>query len=642
MFNFQQATNTLRALARCGLSALAVVLAVTTGAPAASNYRPRRPDPQFPANRFEQDSFEAVDRDIGPMRRPYGRFRDDDRLHPFGSDRDRFYDRFDRTDERSRFRRRTDPTESYESSLRGDSDSFGLAIPPGNELAPRRRESFDQDDDFGDEAGYHRAGPARGPLRLPSHFSPQPEHRRPPSHTEDRPDPQELISRRYQDPAVLRFIASASADRILTMYTETLQLIATRHLAPPAPQALVQHGVSNLFEALRNPTFLQANRLSISPQQAQAFGQMLAGQLQQMPVRTAEDATAVLQTAMQLSAQQLQLSPVIVGIEFEYGAIESLDHFSAFVPPETARVTNQQLGEAMVGIGVQIEAAYDGVRIQKVISEGPAEQAGLQKGDIIVAVDDQRLAGRELEAASALLSGPAGVAVRLTVARKGGPVAQISLSRRSIALQSVTDVQMINPADGVGYMKLETFATNSAREMEQALWSLQQQGMRSLILDLRGDPGGFLTTAVEIADLFLPEGTIVSTRGRTQSDNTTETASRPQTWKVPLVLLVDENSASASEILAAAIQDNGRGTIVGRHTYGKGTVQTLFPLQSVSAGLRLTTAKFYSPTGREMAGAGVEPDVPVAATSAGTQGDPRTDRDLHAALQVAGGREPGR
>jgi hypothetical protein len=454
------------------------------------------------------------------------------------------------------FRRRFDRMEMPNDLFGDDSDSFGLTAPRNRESAPRRR-SFDRDD-FLPGAGYHRMAPPSDPSRLPPYSIQRPKDRRPlQSQADDRPDPQELISRRYQDPAVLRFISSVSPDRVLTMYSETLQLIETRHLSPPAPQVLVEHGVSNLLQALQNPTFVQANRLSVAPQQAQAFGRMLTAQLQRMPVQSSEQAVAALQTAMQVSAQQLQLSPVVVGIEFEYGAIESLDRFSAFVPPETARITNQQLGEAMAGIG---------------------------------------------------------------------------------SLQSVTDVQMIDPAAGVGYMKLETFATNSAREMEQALWALQQQGMRSLILDLRGDPGGFLTTAVEVANLFLPEGTIVSTRGRTQSDNTTETASRPQTWKVPLVLLVDENSASASEILAAAIQENGRGTIVGRRTYGKGTVQTLFPLQSVSAGLRLTTAKFYSTSGREMAGAGVEPDVSVAATSAGAQGDPRSDRDLHAALQVALGR----
>jgi carboxyl-terminal processing protease len=357
-------------------------------------------------------------------------------------------------------------------------------------------------------------------------------------------------------------------------------------------------------------------------------------QMQQMRIASTDDAVTALQAAMQMASQQFQISPVVVGLEFEYGAIESLDRFSAFVPPETARVTNQQLGEAVVGIGVQIELAEQGVRITKVLPDGPAAQSGLHAGDLIMSVDGEPIPGRDLEVATSRITGQEGSTVTLGLLRDGRQ-SQVALPRRSVALHSVTDVQMIDPADRIGYMKLETFASNSAQEMQQALWTLHQQGMQSLILDLRGDPGGLLTAAVQTADLFLPDGTIVSTRGRNESDNTTETAKAPETWKVPLVVLVDENSASASEIFAAAIQENGRGTIVGRHTYGKGTVQTLFPLQSVSAGLRLTTAKFYSPMGREMAGAGVEPDVLVEERGQSSGRASTADDAVQTAIQVA-------
>jgi hypothetical protein len=170
--------------------------------------------------------------------------------------------------------------------------------------------------------------------------------------------------------------------------------------------------------------------------------------------------------------------------------------------------------------------------------------------------------------------------------------------------------------------------------MDEALMNLHRSGMQSLVLDLRGNPGGLLTTAIELSNKFLPSGTIVSTRGRTTQDNMQEKASNTQTWKVPLVVLIDENSASASEIFAAAIQENGRGVIVGRQSYGKGTVQTHFPLRSVGGNLKLTTAKFYSPKGREMANAGVTPDVQVTATS--YRGTPSTaDQDIQSALEVA-------
>lgn len=457
----------------------------------------------------------------------------------------------------------------------------------------------------------------------------------PRSQHDQLPGIQELISRRYQDPAVLRFIGGLTAERGLAAYAEVLNLIATRHIAPPSPGALAQRGVQNLTEAMRNPVFIQVNRLAGDGRQAAYFQQAMDAHLRQRSLQRAEDAIAVLQSAMQVGQQQLGLSAGVVAMEFISGALESLDRYSAFMPPETAKFMNQQLGASVVGIGVQIEVQDQAITVVKVLPGGSAQQGGLQKGDVIVAVDGRPVQG-DLNAATSMITGSEGTPVTLSIIRNGRTPSSVSLVRRSVEIHTVTDVQMIDPAAGVGYLKFETFAASSTKEMEQALWSLHQQGMRSLVIDVTGNPGGLLTTAVEISNLFLTSGTIVSTRGRTQSDNMTETATQPQTWKVPLVVLVDENSASASEIFAAAIQENGRGVIVGRRTYGKGTVQTLFPLQSVSGGVRLTTAKFYSPKGREMAGAGVQPDVPVSAGSDGTRNTANTtDREIATAVDVA-------
>ena len=643
-----------RSLVR-SLSAILLIVVGASTSEAASNYRP-----------VDQNSYRA-----GPM-------EDDEPFAAPGPARgiDRS-SRYDLSDELPPTRMRSQPLHSQFRNLEDDVDSFGIIAPRRRDKVPWSRSPysapsrFDSDDappfdryprrgydegfDRGPDRpqrmdrmpGFGRQSPSFDEADSPYNFGPSrpvmaPQRPRQPvrTHTDGQPDPQDLISRRYQDPAVLRMIGSLSPQQVLSMYGETLQLIQNRHLSPPAPQALVQRGVMNLVQALQNPAFQQANQMGYMPQQAQGFMQGLSTQLQQMRIASAEDAVGALQMAMQMASQQLHLSPVVVGLEFEYGAIESLDRFSAFVPPETARVTNQQLGEAVVGIGVQIERADQGVRISKVLPEGPASQSGLQAGDLIVMVDGESITGGDLDAATSRITGREGSTVTLGLLRNGRQ-SQVALPRRSVSVHSVTDVQMIDPSDRIGYMKLETFASNSKQEMEQALWTLHQQGMKSLILDLRGDPGGLLTAAVEIADLFLPDGTIVSTRGRNASDNTTETATAPETWRVPLVVLVDENSASASEIFAAAIQENGRGTIVGRHTYGKGTVQTLFPLQSASAGLRLTTAKFYSPTGREMAGAGVEPDVAVDEEGLATNRGPGMDGDIQAAIEVARGGAEG-
>ncbi|MDP1796082.1 MAG: S41 family peptidase, partial [Planctomycetaceae bacterium] len=208
-------------------------------------------------------------------------------------------------------------------------------------------------------------------------------------------------------------------------------------------------------------------------------------------------------------------------------------------------------------------------------------------------------------------------------------IGDVALTRRSFKVSSVSEVRM--EANGVGYIKLDQFGESSAKEMDEALWKLHNEGMKSLVFDLRGNPGGLLTTAIALSDRFLPSGTIVSTKGRTEADNSEEVAQFSNTWKTPLVVLIDHDSASASEIFAAAIQENGRGVIVGEKSYGKGTVQTLFPMQSVPSALRLTTAKFYSPEGREMAGVGVNPDITIKSV------DRTADRDpaLQAAVKAA-------
>ena len=164
---------------------------------------------------------------------------------------------------------------------------------------------------------------------------------------------------------------------------------------------------------------------------------------------------------------------------------------------------------------------------------------------------------------------------------------------------------------GIGYLRLTSFQKTTSRDLDYALWELNKQGMRGLIIDLRGNPGGLLDAAVEVADKFLEAGTIVSTRGRGFQEDMDYQARLVGTWRVPLVVLLDRESASASEILAGAIRDQRRGTIVGERSYGKGSVQGIFPLHSMNGGIRLTTAKFYSPNGKAISGHGVQPHVRV-------------------------------
>jgi carboxyl-terminal processing protease len=444
-----------------------------------------------------------------------------------------------------------------------------------------------------------------------------------------QPTVAEKIAKRYQDPRVIRVLQQITPQVGEDLYVETAQLIDSRHVAPTSYQQRVQSALEHLSIAVELPSFQQAAGIAPQAQNIRSFQQQLASFSRQVQVQNLSQAIGVMKETGDMTAHYLNVNPAVVSLAFVYGALDTLDQYSMFVAPEKTGATSLGLKENMVGIGVEIESHPQGLKILKALPGGPAAEATLKRGDIITAVDRRPVAGLDLSEAADLIAGPAGSPVRLDL-KRDSMVGDITLVRRPFKVQSVSEVRM--ETAGVGYIKLEQFAEASTREMDEALLKLHEQGMQSLILDLRGNPGGLLTTAIELSDRFLPAGTIVSTRGRTEADNSQEQAQYPNTWKVPLVVLIDHDSASASEIFAAAIQENQRGVIVGETSYGKGTVQTLFPLKSVSGALRLTTAKFYSPDGREMAGVGVTPDIKVTST---IRNSDTVDKALSAAVQAA-------
>jgi carboxyl-terminal processing protease len=358
------------------------------------------------------------------------------------------------------------------------------------------------------------------------------------------------------------------------------------------------------------------------------------------PARTANEAIGLMQWAADLANQRLGVRREAIAMEFFNGSIDSLDKYSAFVPSKQAygfhedgkELKSAVLEENIVGVGIEMKTHELGALVMGTVENGPAHRARIQKGDILTGVDGRSLAGMSLSQIADLVAGPAGSTVTFRVQRSNQEYTA-SVRRENVYVSSVASVQMLDQS--TGYMRLKQFSESSAEDLEKNMWNLYKTGMRSLVLDLRGNPGGLLTEAVQVSNLYLPSGRIVATKGRTAADDSDERASFEKTWKLPLVVLVDEHSASASEIFAAAIQENGRGVIVGRTTYGKGTVQTHFPLQSVTGNLKLTTAKFYSPQGREMANVGVRPDVTVNGntddflTAAIT-----SDLDVRTALQV--------
>ena len=276
-----------------------------------------------------------------------------------------------------------------------------------------------------------------------------------------------------------------------------------------------------------------------------------------------------------------------------------LDPHSVYISAKDVQTANDDLRGSFSGVGIEFIIRNDTLRVQNVISNGPAEQAGVIAGDKIVMVDDSAFTGKELSNEEAMhrLKGPKGTRVKLGIMRYGEKkMREITVKRDEIPMKSVTAAYMLD--DETGYVKIKNFGENTYNEMLIALAELSMEGFQQLVIDLRGNTGGYLQSAVQIANQFLPKNRlIVYTEGRRSPREDFYSDGRGSHRDMPLVVLIDEGSASASEILAGAIQDNDRGTIIGRRSFGKGLVQK--PVEFTDGSMmRLTIARYYSPSGR--------------------------------------------
>ena len=279
--------------------------------------------------------------------------------------------------------------------------------------------------------------------------------------------------------------------------------------------------------------------------------------------------------------------------------MEKLDPHSAYVPLEEFNEVNDPLLGSFDGIGVQFRLERDTIAIVSVIKGGPSEKVGLMDGDRIIYVDDTLVARKKLKNEDVMrkLKGPKGTKVRVRVLRRGVEgLLDYTITRDAIPTYSVDIAYMLD--DEIGYLKLSKFSATTVSEFKKGIGELDSQGMKKLIFDLRGNTGGYLSAAVDIADEFLPRGSlIVYTEGRNRPRNYMKARRHGQLEDIPVVVLIDGESASASEIVAGALQDNDRGTIIGRRSFGKGLVQEQIMLSDQSA-IRLTVARYYTPTGR--------------------------------------------
>jgi len=318
-------------------------------------------------------------------------------------------------------------------------------------------------------------------------------------------------------------------------------------------------------------------------------------------------------------------------------AMAARDRYSTYLKPDEYRRTTAENDGIFAGLGIRYEPQGSRVRITEAIPGSPAERAGLRLGDVILAVDQQAVDGHELTTVRQLLSGPLGASVSLTVMRDGQPTPfDVSVVREEIRMPSVRQAAV----GAVGYLQILKFDRQTYAGVNTAIRTLRDQlgpDLRGFVLDLRNNPGGLVNASTKVADAFLEQGTILTVRGRDRDSNRTYTA-RPgdETSGLPMVVLVNGKSASASEILTGALKDHRRAVVVGTKTFGKGIIQSVMPFGGGGA-LKLTTARYFTPAGSSIHEVGIMPDEVVAmdeAKPAPFPPKPMDDPQLARALSI--------
>jgi carboxyl-terminal processing protease len=306
------------------------------------------------------------------------------------------------------------------------------------------------------------------------------------------------------------------------------------------------------------------------------------------------------------------------------------DQFSHYFDPTTYRAFKQSTDPSFSGIGVTVRADRRGLLVTQVIHGTPAERAGLRIGDVIAGVGKVSLAGRPSSASIAMIKGKAGTAVTLTIVRRGHRRVE-RIERRQIAQPVVSDRLIHAGKVPLGYVDFVSFTSGSAGQVLLAVKRELRRGARGIVLDLRGNGGGLLDEAVGVASIFLPDGTIVSTAGRARARHVYTATGGAISTKIPVVVLVDRDTASSAEIVTGALQDRGRATVVGTRTYGKGVFQELRQLSNGGA-LDITVGEYFLPSGRNLGGGGVKEGRGIAPNVTAAD-NPHTPRDE--ALAVA-------
>ena len=318
------------------------------------------------------------------------------------------------------------------------------------------------------------------------------------------------------------------------------------------------------------------------------------------------------------------------------GLLQSLDPYSAYMSPEIFNEMQTETSGEFGGLGIEVNMESGVVKVISPIDDTPASRAGIKAGDYIIKIDDIQVQGKSLSEAVDLMRGPVGSSIILTVRRIGQKKAlTFEIVREIIQIKSVKADLLKN---NIGYLRLTSFNENSGDQIREQIKEFEKNGnINSYILDLRNNPGGLLSQAIRISDFFLDNGEIVSTKSRKASENRKWFAKKGDLiGGKTLVVLINYGSASASEIVAGALQDHKRAIILGENSYGKGSVQSIIPLKNKGA-IRLTVAKYYLPSGKSISEVGVSPDIEIDEDTDEFRIKTDTDNQLSYALKLLNG-----
>ena len=318
------------------------------------------------------------------------------------------------------------------------------------------------------------------------------------------------------------------------------------------------------------------------------------------------------------------------------GILQSLDPYSGYMNPEIFNEMQTETSGEFGGLGIEVSMESGVVKVIAPIDDTPAARAGIKAGDYIVRINGEQVQGKSLMEAVDLMRGPVDTSVEITIRRKGLKKAKIfKIVREIIEIKSVVS-RLIN--DEVGYLRLRAFNENSSYQLKKEISKLEKnKNLVGYVFDLRNNPGGLLSQAVKISDFFLENGEIVSTKGRKNRENRKFFAKKGDNIKgKPLIVLINNGSASASEIVAGALQDHKRAILLGETTYGKGSVQSIIPLKNRGA-IRLTISKYYLPSGKSISEVGVSPDIQIEETGEEFVINSNTDNQLNYAIKLFSG-----